>query len=92
MPTGNLADRNADDLQRTCKEVVIRGAEDAIAIVMDHSKDEEVEALFERIRKEQGGRLDICVNNAYAGINSIVESSGKKFHEQGPDLIEFFEF
>ena len=32
-----ITGRNADDLQRTCKEVVIRGAADAIAIVMDHS-------------------------------------------------------
>ena len=77
-----ITGRSADDLQRTRKEVMLRGAADAIAVIMDHSNDDEVEALFERIRKEQDGRLDICVNNAYAGINSIVESSGKKFYEQ----------
>ena len=78
------------------KEVMLRGAADAIAVVMDHSNDDEVESLFDRIGREQGGRLDICVNNAYAGINSIVESSGKKFYEQpvdmwdqGFNLIEF---
>ena len=53
---------------------------------MDHSNDEEVESLFERIRKEQDSRLDICVNNAYAGIKSIVENSGKKFYEQPIDI------
>ena len=35
----------------------------------DHSKDEEVKRLFEKIEQEQDGRLDVLVNNAYAGVN-----------------------
>ena len=81
-----ITGRSEGDLQLTCKEVILRGAADAFAIVMDHSNDEEVEALFERIKKEQDGRLDICVNNAYAGINSIVENSGRMFYEQPIDM------
>ena len=81
-----ITGRNADDLQKTRKEVIFRGAADVISIPMDHSNDDEVEELFERIRKEQDGRLDICVNNAYAGINSIVEGSGKKFYQQHIDI------
>ena len=47
-------------------------------------KDEEVESLFERIKREQDGRLDICVNNAYAGVNAILENVGKRFYETPP--------
>ena len=31
----------------------------------------EVESLFSRIKSEQNGRLDVLVNNAYAGVNTI---------------------
>ena len=50
------------------------------------AKDEEVESLFERIKREQNGRLDICVNNAYAGVNAILENVGKKFYETPVDM------
>ena len=36
----------------------------------DHSNDVSVKELFERIRSEQG-RLDVLVNNAYAGVDMI---------------------
>ena len=35
----------------------------------DHSNDQDVEKLFTKIKKEQDGRLDILVNNAFAGVN-----------------------
>ncbi len=34
--------------------------------------------------KEHKGRLDILVNNAYAGVSLIDKSSGKKFYETDP--------
>ena len=34
----------------------------------DHGDDEQVKNVFEKIRNEQNGRLDILVNNAYAGV------------------------
>jgi NAD(P)-dependent dehydrogenase (short-subunit alcohol dehydrogenase family) len=37
-----------------------------IAVRVDHTVDAEVEALFERVEREQG-RLDILVNNVWAG-------------------------
>ena len=76
-----ITGRKASDLEKTCDEVKARGAHSAVAVVMDHGQDAEVEALFERIKKEQRGQLDICVNNAYAGVGAIMESNGKKFHE-----------
>ena len=36
-----------------------------LAVAVDHSDDEQVAALFERVKREQG-RLDILVNNAMA--------------------------
>lgn len=48
----------------TATEVDRRGGK-GIAVQVDHAKDEQVAALFERVRREQG-RLDILVNNAIA--------------------------
>ena len=36
----------------------------AIPVPLDHNNDEEVRALFDRVRREQG-RLDVLVNNVY---------------------------
>lgn len=49
-------------------------------MVCDSSKEGDVEALFERIKEEQNGRLDILVNNAYAGVQvrHTVEASTEK--------------
>src|SRR5436309_13917089 len=49
----------------TAEEVTERGGS-GIAIRCDHTDDAQVEALFERIRREQG-RLDLLVNNAWSG-------------------------
>ena len=51
---------------------------------MDHSDDDQVGKLFERIKTENNGRLDVLVNNAYAGVNFISENSGKKFYLADP--------
>ena len=39
----------------------------AIPVSVDHSDDSQVVKLFERIKSENDGKLDVCVNNAYAG-------------------------
>jgi dehydrogenase/reductase SDR family protein 1 len=80
-----LTGRKAADLEKTCKEVQGRGG-NAISVVMDHGNDTDVENLFERIKKEQHGKLDICVNNAYAGVNAIMRSAGKKFYDTEPQI------
>ena len=48
----------------TAQEVDKRGGK-GIAVKVDHANDDEVAALFEQVRREQG-RLDILVNNAFA--------------------------
>jgi len=42
-----------------------------IACRCGFSKDDEVKKLFERIQKERG-RLDILVNNAWSGVNHVM--------------------
>jgi NAD(P)-dependent dehydrogenase (short-subunit alcohol dehydrogenase family) len=52
----------------------------------DHSDDEQVQALFQRIDQEQGGQLDLLVNNAFSGVTALKEAYGKPFWELGPEL------
>jgi NAD(P)-dependent dehydrogenase (short-subunit alcohol dehydrogenase family) len=56
----------------TAAEVTKRGGH-GIAVVCDHSKDDQVRALFERVSKESG-RLDILVNNACAIPNRLADT------------------
>jgi NAD(P)-dependent dehydrogenase (short-subunit alcohol dehydrogenase family) len=48
----------------TAAEAGRRGGK-GIAVQVDHARDEQVAALFEQVRQEQG-RLDILVNNAFS--------------------------
>ncbi len=74
------------DLDRTRQEVKDRGAEDAVAVQTDHAVDSDVEALFARIKRERQGKLDIVVNNAYAGVSALMGAEGSKFYETPPEL------
>lgn len=38
-------------------------------VICDSTNDQEIKDLFEQIKREQNGRLDILVNNAYAGVH-----------------------
>ena len=50
-----------------------------IAVQTDHTQEEEVKALFEHVKKEQNGQLDVLVNDVWGG-ESLVEW-GKPFWE-----------
>lgn len=39
-----------------------------VPVVCDSSQESEVQSLFEQVDREQQGRLDVLVNNAYAGV------------------------
>ncbi len=56
----------------TAEEVTKRGGR-GVAVVCDHSDDNRVRALFERITSESG-RLDILVNNAIAIPDGLTET------------------
>jgi NAD(P)-dependent dehydrogenase (short-subunit alcohol dehydrogenase family) len=52
-------------IDETAQELTARGGV-GIPVRCDHTDDAQVEALFDRIRSEQG-RLDLLVNNAWSG-------------------------
>ena len=39
-----------------------------IPVKCDHGNDDEVQQLFDKVSREQNGRLDVLVNNAYKGV------------------------
>jgi len=79
-----ITGRNKVNLEKAAQEVKERGAQKSIPLQVDHSNDEEVKRLFETIKNEQNGQLDVLVNNAYAGVNMIMENMGKSFWESNP--------
>ena len=70
------------NIEDTAEEVTARGGV-GIAVRCDHSVDEAVKALFERVKREQG-HLEILVNNAWGGYETITDWSswGAPFWEQ----------
>jgi NAD(P)-dependent dehydrogenase (short-subunit alcohol dehydrogenase family) len=65
----------------TAEQVTARGGR-GIAVQCDHTADDQVEALFERIEQEQG-RLDLLVNNIWGGYeNYNAETFDNPFWEQ----------
>lgn len=55
----------------TAAEVDRRGGK-GVAVQVDHSKHDQVAALFEQVKREQG-RLDILINNAFAIPEDLIE-------------------
>lgn len=80
-----ITGRQDRTLQQTAAEVRERGG-DCVPVVCDSSKEEDIQKLFEQIQREQNGRLDVLVNNAYAGVQAIFGNMGKKFWETEPSI------
>ncbi|MDF5728666.1 MAG: SDR family NAD(P)-dependent oxidoreductase [Rhizonema sp. PD38] len=57
-----------------------------IPVQVDHSEDEQIRLLFERIKDEQDGHLDILVNNAYSGVQVLSNAHGQPFWDSEPSL------
>ena len=70
-------------------ELVTRAGGTGIAVRCDHTVDDEVRALFDRVRREQG-RLDVLVNDVWGG--DALTEFGKTFWEvdvsKGKKLID----
>jgi len=62
------------DIEQTAEEVSRLGGL-GVPVSCDHCDDRAVEALFSRVRAEQG-RLDILVNSAWGGYENMVEAGG----------------
>jgi NAD(P)-dependent dehydrogenase (short-subunit alcohol dehydrogenase family) len=54
-------------------EAITKAGGKGIAVSVDHTKDRQVSALFEQIKREQNGRLDILVNNATFLHDALIE-------------------
>ena len=67
-------------LKDTAAEIEARGGK-CIPVACDHAKDDDVERLFEQVKRENDGQLDILVNNAYSAVNAIFSNMGVKFWE-----------
>ncbi|XP_061600085.1 dehydrogenase/reductase SDR family member 1-like [Cololabis saira] len=80
-----ITGRQQKALVETAAQISERGGK-CVPVVCDSTKDEDIEELFERIKREQHGRLDILVNNAYAGVQSIFDNMGRKFWETDPSI------
>jgi len=79
-----ITGRKLADLQKCAEEMMQRGAREVIPKQVDHSKEDEIKKLFDEVKAEQGGQLDLLVNNAYAAVNFITENKGKPFWESDP--------
>jgi NAD(P)-dependent dehydrogenase (short-subunit alcohol dehydrogenase family) len=59
----------------TAEDVTKAGGK-GVAVVCDHARDRQVKALFERVKDENAGRLDILVNNATVIHDALIEKGG----------------
>ncbi len=79
--TGRTRRQSGGDLPgtigQTAEELTAEGGR-GVAVQCDHRNDGEVEALFERVRRDEA-RLDLLVNNAFIIPPEL--TSGKKFWE-----------
>ena len=77
----------SETIEETAEMVTSRGGE-GIYVQVDHTDRDQVKRLFERVRKEQNGRLDVLVNDltgdAYMEFKPFVEHP----LEKGLKLIE----
>jgi len=78
-----ITGRTKKNLDDCAEEIKARGGI-PVSVQMDHGVDAEVEKLFDQIKKEQNGKLDVLVNNAYAGVSTIFNNTGKKFWDTEP--------
>ena len=79
---------SANELSGSLQETQIAVEEvggKCIPVRVDHSDDEQVRLLFERIRDEQG-QLDLLVNNVFSGVQAIRNAYGKPFWQSEPSL------
>ena len=71
-------------LEQTAKEIFERGGK-SHPVYCDHANSDDVRRLFKRIEQEQGGILNILVNNAYSAVPQLIANAGKKFWECEPE-------
>ena len=79
LDSGKLSP-NLGSLRQTETEIRDRGGM-CEPVKCDHLNDEDVRKLFERVERENDGRLDILVNNAWGAVDSTFDNFGLRFWE-----------
>ena len=69
-------------------EAVTEQGGTGIAVRCDHTQDRDVAALFERVKADTGGQLDVLVNNVWGGYEDVDNAFGAPFWEQPLDRWE----
>lgn len=64
---GRPSDLNRSETIDETAELVTEAGGEGIAVQTDHTKEEEVKALFGRVKAEQNGQLDVLVNDVWGG-------------------------
>mmetsp|Transcript_2219 Transcript_2219/g.4031 ORF Transcript_2219/g.4031 Transcript_2219/m.4031 type:complete len:401 (-) Transcript_2219:71-1273(-) len=77
-----ITGRSLERLEPTADEIKKRGGK-PVPVQVDHEKQAEIEALFAKIKEEEG-KVDILINNCFAAIDGIFgnETRGTKFWER----------
>ena len=73
----------------TAEEISAAGAGTGVAVACDHADDSQVRTLFERVADEEGGRLDILVNNATHIHDQLIEAA--PFWEKSLALVDILD-
>ncbi|WP_036484455.1 SDR family NAD(P)-dependent oxidoreductase [Myxosarcina sp. GI1] len=87
--TGRSLERSSDSevsgsLRETQSAVEAAGGT-CIPVRVDHSDDEQVRLLFDRIERERG-QLDILVNNVFSGVRALKDAYGQPFWKSEIDV------
>lgn len=65
-PVGLTYENRPETINETAELVTLAGGK-GIPVPVDHTKENEVAAFFQRVKDEQNGRLDILVNDIWGG-------------------------
>ncbi|GIK67355.1 MAG: short-chain dehydrogenase [Chloroflexota bacterium] len=76
---GQLSDMGRTETIDDTADLITSKGGKGIAVRVDHTQAEQVKALFERVRAEQNGQLDILVNDVWGG-DALVKW-GERFWE-----------
>lgn len=76
---GRASDMGRPETIEETAEMVTAAGGEGIAVRVDHTREEEVRALFERVKAERNGQLDLLVNDIWGG-DPLMEW-GKPFWE-----------
>ena len=87
--TGRTLDAVANNISGSLRETqqaveAVGGI--CIPVQVDHSDDEQIKRLCDRIAEEQNGQLDLLVNNVFSGVTAIKDAYGKPFWKSEPGL------